>query len=66
VSHWGHNVFALDDLAGCTGEGYTVYCMDDDGNWTDEFVSEVTYNAENNTVAFQAKQHGLCAVFPTS
>ena len=66
VDDWGHNVFDLTRLECCAeiGEDATVYCLDAEGNWTDEFVGDVTVSLENGTVAFQSKQHGMCAIFP--
>jgi hypothetical protein len=66
VDDWGHNVFDLTRLECCAdiGEDATVYCLDTEGNWTDEFVSDVTVSLENSTVAFLTERHGMCAIFP--
>jgi len=66
VDEWGNNVFDLTELTCCAGitEDATVYCLDAEGHWTNEFVSEVTVSLANGTVAFQATQHGMCAIFP--
>lgn len=65
VETWGHRIFRLSEYPDC--EAYspnlTVYCMDGEGNWTDDSVSDVAVGADE--VSFEAMQTGVCALFPT-
>jgi hypothetical protein len=65
VGGWGHRVADLKQFPACTPPDLTVYCLDEDGNWTQDDISGIVASAENNTVAFQSGQHGVCGIFPT-
>jgi hypothetical protein len=66
VGGWGHRVADLKQFPACTPPDLTVYCLDEDGNWTQGDLSGIVASVENNTVAFQSGQHGVCGIFPTN
>jgi hypothetical protein len=70
VLKWGHRVALLMDYPACTPPNLTVMCLNENGEWTADNVSEVTVHAatateppEAGTVAFQVAQHGTCGIF---
>ncbi len=67
VLMWGHRVAQLDSFPGCApyGGDLTVYCLNDQGTWTNDYISDVLFTLANNDIAFQSMQHGTCGLFPT-
>jgi hypothetical protein len=70
VLQWGHRVALLMDYPACTPPDLTVLCLNENGEWTADNVSEVTVHGatadeppEAGTVAFQVTQHGTCGIF---
>jgi hypothetical protein len=73
VDSWGHHVAKLVDYPASLnyGDALTVMCLNAEGQWTDEYVYDVTVSLAApwedpalSTIAFKSGQHGTCGIFP--
>lgn len=60
----GFKVVPLSEFPRCEAERYTVYCLNGQSQWTNEFVLEIAMSDDSTAVEFQSRQDGLCALFP--
>jgi hypothetical protein len=64
----GHKVVGVNpDQTNCVpyGTNLTVYCMNDQGEWTAQEVYNVSLWPDASLGEFDVYQHGYCAWFPT-
>jgi len=61
VNGWGAKYVGMADFPACTAP-VTVMCLNSDGAWTAENVSNVVMQGDYE-VDFTSSQHGLCALF---
>ena len=62
----GFKVVPLSEFPHCEAERYSVYCLNGQSQWTNEFVLEIEMSEDGSAVEFQSRQDGLCALFPES
>ena len=63
VCSHGTKIIPVQDHPMCTGQSLTVYCMDNQGVWTNTNVSNVSVSGDGTAVTFVASQHGTCGLF---
>ena len=66
---WGYRVFNVgDEFPACAESlpNLTVYCLNGEAQWSAENVSDVDVSMLTETVTFEVRQDGLCALFPTA
>jgi len=63
----GPYVIPVSDYPDCSPQtDLTVYCLTEDGEWTDREVYDPSQSADGSLVSFTSGQHGICALFPTA
>lgn len=66
---WGYRVFNVgDEFPACATylPDLTVYCLTGDAQWSAENVADVDVSMLTETVTFEVRQDGLCALFPAA
>jgi hypothetical protein len=63
---WGHQVFMLDSYPGCQSAfpSVTVYCLNDQAQWTNESIAVTEISVDTNTVTLKSEREGICGIFP--
>lgn len=63
---WGHQVFMMDSYPGCQSAfpAVTVYCLNDQAQWTQDSIEITDVSAETNTITLKSEREGICGVFP--
>lgn len=62
---WGYQIFRMDDFPACEPlmPNVTVYCLDDEAQWTGEALTIVNVVTASNTVTVDSQREGICGVF---
>lgn len=66
---WGYRVFNVgDEFPNCVDAlpNLTVFCLTGDAQWSAENISDVDVSMLTQTVTFEVRQDGLCALFPAA
>ncbi len=65
---WGQRVFVLSDFPACQQAmpDLAVYCLDGNAQWSADTVANLQINQTTNTVFFESRQEGICALVPTA
>lgn len=64
VCGWGNITVPLQEYPGCKTTNLTVLCMNDNGQWVNNTVSNVGVAPDGSFVDFDVVQHKTCALFP--
>lgn len=64
VDSHGPKSIRLSETA-CTGTNLTVYCMTEDGVWTQTEVFDPGVTSDSLAAIWTVGQHGTCGIFPT-
>jgi hypothetical protein len=43
-------------------QGVTVFCLTDQGQWTDDYITDVSVTTYE--IIFETQREGLCGIFP--
>ncbi len=65
---WGYRVFRVEEFPACMPffPNVEVFCLTADAQWSAVNVSNVDISTETNTVAFDVRQDGVCALIPSA
>lgn len=65
---WGQRVFVVTDFPACQAAmpDLAVYCLTGEAEWSADTVSNLQINQATNTVFFESRQDGICALVPTA
>ena len=68
VPSFGLRIFDLETFPECQPfvSDLTVYCLNGEGQWISDNVSDVVVSLEEHSVSFIVVQLGTCGVFPSS
>lgn len=60
----GPKVITLIDYPQCVGVELTIFCLDGEGQWHSETISDLSVTPIIRELRFYSHQHGTCGIFP--
>ena len=64
VGGHGEKTLPLSGFPACTAAEYFVACLNGEGQWVRDFISDVRIRRNDNAIQFESAQEGICALFP--